>query len=297
MKSRGILFVLLSCIMFAMEGCSTSRLAQSPSQATAPTIAPTLSQDTVPTTVPASAPTLTPVPTPTMSPAPSLTVTPTPSQATDSTITLTLSPDPVPTMASTSTPIVVVTLIPTVAPTAIATPSQAAVPMIAPTQTPTPVPTSVPEEDVDSLYPDVPKTGTWQLKETTGKKYIILGTDDDNEGNAKFFRLLRTYGFPYTMNTEAENVIRPKALGADTDDSIFTPEDAPALFPDGVDVVTLGKYLHDNKLGEVAQHGISSSTLWDSEKLTGDFLTSLHASYMAQGGTKSKEDFRAAIPL
>lgn len=143
--------------------------------------------------------------------------------------------------------------------------------------------------------PVVPQTGTWQLKATTDKKYIILGTDDDNNGNAKYFRLLRTYGFPYTMNTEAETVSELKALGSDVDDTIFTDADAPALFPDGVDVITLGKYLHDNNLGEVAQHGASSSTLWDSEKLTGDFLTSLHTSYVEQGGTKTEEELRTAI--
>lgn len=143
--------------------------------------------------------------------------------------------------------------------------------------------------------PVVPQTGTWQLKTTTGKKYIILGTDDDNNGNAKYFRLLRTYGFPYTMNVEAENASIAKVLGNDVDDTIFTDTDAPALFTDGVDVITLGKYLHDNNLGEVAQHGASSSTLWDSEKLTGDFLTSLHASYVEQGGTKTEEELRTAI--
>ena len=143
--------------------------------------------------------------------------------------------------------------------------------------------------------PIVPQTGTWQLKTTTGKKYIILGTDDDNTGNSKYFRLLRTYGFPYTMNVEAETVSKTKELGSDVDDTIFTDADAPALFPDGVNVVTLGKYLHDNNLGEVAQHGASSSTLWDSEKLTGDFLTSLHTSYVEQGGTKTEEELRTAI--
>lgn len=143
--------------------------------------------------------------------------------------------------------------------------------------------------------PVVPQTGTWQLKSTTGKKYIILGTDDDNNGNAKYFRLLRTYGFPYTMNTEAETVSKTKELGSDVDDSIFTDTDAPSLFTDGVDVVTLGKYLHDNSLGEVAQHGASSSTLWDSEKLTGDFLASLHADYLSQGGTKTEEELKDAI--
>lgn len=143
--------------------------------------------------------------------------------------------------------------------------------------------------------PIVPQTGTWQLKTTTGKKYIILGTDDDNNGNPKYFRLLRTYGFPYTMNVEAENASIAKALGNDVDDTIFTDTDAPALFADGVDIITLGKYLHDNNLGEVAQHGASASTLWDSEKLTGDFLTSLHTSYVEQGGTKTEEELRTAI--
>lgn len=141
----------------------------------------------------------------------------------------------------------------------------------------------------------VPQTGTWQLKATTDKKYIILGTDDDNSGNAKFFRLLRTYNFPYTMNVEAENASIVKALGNDVDDTIFTDTDAPALFTDGVDIITLGKYLNDNNLGEVAQHGSSAKVLWDSEKLTGDFLTSLHTSYVEQGGTKTEEELRTAI--
>ena len=141
----------------------------------------------------------------------------------------------------------------------------------------------------------VPQTGTWQLKNTTGKKYIILGTDDDNMGNPKYFRMLRTYGFPYTMNTAAESVNVMKDLGSDVDDNIFTNSDAPALFSDGVDVVTFGKYLHDTGLGEVAQHGASNKVLWDSEKLTGDFLASLHASYVEQGGTKTEEELRTAI--
>ena len=97
------------------------------------------------------------------------------------------------------------------------------------------------------------------------------------------------------MNTEAENISILKSLGTDTDDTIFTSNDAPALFPDGVDVVTLGKYLHDNNLGEVAQHGSSASTLWDSAKLTGDFLTRLHKTYTEAGGTKTESEFKAAI--
>ncbi len=151
------------------------------------------------------------------------------------------------------------------------------------------------ESSLPSATTVVPQNGTWQLKNTTAKKYIILGTDDDNMGNPKFFRLLRTYDFPYTMNVEAENVSIRKELGPDTDDVIFTSEDAPALFPNGVDIVTLGKYLYENDLGEVAQHGSSGSTLWDSEQLTGDFLTALHTSYVKKGGTKTEEELRDAI--
>lgn len=146
--------------------------------------------------------------------------------------------------------------------------------------------------DEDVRY-QVPQTGTWQLKNTTNKKYIMFGTDDDNMGNPKFFRLLRTYGFKYVMNTAAEGLTN--SLGNDIDNNIFTSDDAPSLFPNSVTVTELGKYVHDSGLGEVAQHGTSIGALWDSSKLTGDFLTSLHASYTASGGTKTAEELKTAI--
>lgn len=142
------------------------------------------------------------------------------------------------------------------------------------------------------VRPEVP-SGTWQLKSTTDKKYVIMGTDDDNNGNAKYFRLLRTYGFPYTMNVEAENLTR--SIGSDVDTSFFTDQDAPALFPNGVDVTTLGKYLYDNNLGEVAQHGASANVLWDSSRLDGTFFDGVYDSYTSQGGTKTKDELKSAI--
>lgn len=148
--------------------------------------------------------------------------------------------------------------------------------------TPSPI---IPEE--------VPQTGTWQLKTTAPKKYVIVGTDDDNQGNAKFFRMLRTYGFPYTMNTEAEKVNYD--LGTDVDAAIFTDADAPSIFSDGVTVTELGKYLHENNLGEVAQHGSSANTLWDSENLTGNNWTTLYTYYTDQGGVKTEAELKIAI--
>lgn len=146
---------------------------------------------------------------------------------------------------------------------------------------------------VKPIVPEVPQTGTWQLKTTLPKKYVIVATDDDNQGNAKFFRMLRTYNFPYTMNAEAEKINAD--LGSDVDTAIFTDTDAPSLFPNGVTVADLGKYIHDNNLGEVAQHGSSANTLWDSENLTGSKWTALYTSYTSQGGTKSEDELKTAI--
>ena len=139
--------------------------------------------------------------------------------------------------------------------------------------------------------PVVPQTGTWQLKETTGKKYITISTDDDNIGNTAFFRLLRTYGFPYTMNVEAENV--NKNIGTD-DNGTFTDSDAESLFSNNITVKELGKYLTESGLGEVTQHGASSYNLWDSNNLTGTFLDELYESYTSQGAVYVEES-RATI--
>ncbi len=270
MKSKVVLFVLLSCILIVVTvgacGIKTNRNSSTSDNGTE------TGKDTVvtggvsvlsPTLLPTEAPVITPTPAPEAMPSPTLSVTTVP----------VLSPVP------TSSPETVVS----------STPVATAIPGSGDSEE------SQSGEDSKLSECGVPQTGTWQLKHTTDKKYIILGTDDDNIGNPKFFRLLRTYNFPYTMNTEAENARGPKELGPDTDDTIFTTEDAPALFPDGVDVVTLGKYLYENDLGEVAQHGSSGKTLWDSEKLAGDFLTSVHTNYVQQGGTKTKEELRIAI--
>lgn len=140
--------------------------------------------------------------------------------------------------------------------------------------------------------PVVPQTGTWQLKTTTNKKYVIIGTDDDNGGNAAFFRLLRTFNFPYTMNVEAENLT--KSLGNDLNEN-FTDDDAPSLFPDGVTVTQLGQYLKSSGKGEVAQHGASSKTLWDSANLVGSNWSTLYNYYTSNGGTKTESELKSAI--
>lgn len=140
----------------------------------------------------------------------------------------------------------------------------------------------------------VPQTGTWQLKTTTGKKYIIISTDDDNIGNPAFFRLLRTYGFLYTMNIEAENI--DKNIGTD-DNGTFTDSDAESLFSNDITVKELGKYLIESGLGEVTQHGASSYNLWDSNNLTGTFLDELYENYTSQGGPRTKDELVAEIKL
>lgn len=144
-----------------------------------------------------------------------------------------------------------------------------------------------------SSRPVVPQTGTWQLKTTTTKKYVILGTDDDNAGNARFYRLLRTFGFPYTMNMEAENINR--SINSDVDTSAFSDSDAPSLFPTNTTTKQLALTIHSREDGEVAQHGSSDSFIADSNKVTGDALTNIYADYTAGGGTKTQEEFVVAL--
>lgn len=148
---------------------------------------------------------------------------------------------------------------------------------------------------VTQVTPVPPETGTWQFKATPTKKYIMMGSDDDNANNAKVYRMLRTYNVPYVMNVEAESTTTPKPMGSDVSAEYFTDDDAPALYPDGVDIVQMGKDMVDAGNGEVAQHGSSAHTLWDSDQLTGDYLDGRYSIYTTAGGTKTKEEFKAAV--
>lgn len=139
----------------------------------------------------------------------------------------------------------------------------------------------------EETVPNVPQTGTPQLKTTTLKRYFIIGTDDDNSGNVAFARALETYGFPYTMNMEAENISKIIDNG-NTDQEWVT---APNHFDHAPTVTELGKYIIENGLGEVAQHG--SSHLVDTRlyKENGEEYTA----YVTAGGTRSFNDWIAYI--
>lgn len=134
--------------------------------------------------------------------------------------------------------------------------------------------------------------GTWQLKSSEPIKYVIIGTDDDNTGNAKFLRLCRTYGIPYTMNMASG--YPDKNIQGDVDDSIFTDADAPSVFPNYVTpLADVAKYIVENDLGEVALHGFQP--LWDSDEWTDELKTEIYNQYVSDGGTRSKDDFVQAV--
>ena len=154
-------------------------------------------------------------------------------------------------------------------------------------------------EDGDDIFyggrPYVPQTGTWQIKpQYANKKYVIFGTDDDNSGNTKVFRMLRTYGFPYKMNVECQNAESNKNLGSDVDEC-FTNADAPALFASStVGVREVSQYLIEHpELGEVAQHGYKP--MFNSNKLIGSNWNELYSNYQSQGGVLSEADLKAEI--
>ena len=135
----------------------------------------------------------------------------------------------------------------------------------------------------------VPQTGTWQLKsQYANKKYITLGTDDDNQGNALFYRMCRCYGFPYKMNVIAQRLDKP--MGSDSSE-VFTS--APSLFPDGVSCKDMALHIIANNTGEISQHG--SNPLWDSRLLVDTALDDVYATYTAGGGTKTKQELKEAL--
>ena len=158
----------------------------------------------------------------------------------------------------------------------------------------------IPEGD-ETVYPSgrfpIPQTGTFTLKAPYNtKKILMMGTDDDSFGNPNFFRLMRTYGFPYKMNTMAERI--NTRLGAD-DDSAFGANDAPALFDASTKVSDLAAYLHSTGLGEVCMHGISTATLWNSDYLSDSahatYWNDLYATYTNAGGTKTESELKQAM--
>lgn len=143
----------------------------------------------------------------------------------------------------------------------------------------------------------IPQTGTFTLKAPYNtKKILMMGTDDDSSGNTKLFRLMRTYGFPYKMNTMVERL--NTRLGTDADDA-FSATDAPSIFSEATTVTNVATYLHNSGLGEVCMHGISTATLWNSDYLSDSahatYWTELYTTYTNGGGTKTEEELRLAI--
>lgn len=144
--------------------------------------------------------------------------------------------------------------------------------------------------------PVIPKTGTWQLKNSSTVKYVSIGSDDDFWTNPSFYRLMRTLNIPYVMNTEADNL--SKSLTRDTDD-VFTESDAPAIF-DGTESHTLAdlaKYIFEHpSTGEVSLHGSSEYNLvnTNADSMNWD---NAYSTYTSGGGTKTFEEFKTALLL
>lgn len=142
--------------------------------------------------------------------------------------------------------------------------------------------------------PIIPKTGTWQLKNSSTAKYISIGSDDDFYSNPNFYRLMRTLNIPYVMNTEADLLDRVMYLD---NDSNFTNSDAPAIFSDADShtVKDLAKYIAEHpSTGEVALHGSSTHNLVDTSEVN---WNDLYSTYTSGGGTKTQEQFKTALLL
>lgn len=142
--------------------------------------------------------------------------------------------------------------------------------------------------------PRVPQTGTWQYKRTYPCGFLIIGKDDDVADSAMFVRMVNGYGFPVTLNSTQQFQNNSINSDADTEYSQY-PEGSYSLFPNGGTINQLNKLVIKENRGEIALHGVSAEKIWDSTRLTGDTLDAYYATYTAGGGTKTEEEFKAAI--
>lgn len=148
----------------------------------------------------------------------------------------------------------------------------------------------IPPTPVRPTIPD----GYWQFKTTTPYKYFILGTDDSTSSDPYFYRLLRSYGFPYTCNVIADYMDR--RMSNDVIDG-FTSEDAPSLFPSAPTTREFLAFCKDRDDIEFALHGTSAEHLLDTRKMTDELWTSYYSYYTSQGGTKTLSEFKDAVML
>lgn len=146
----------------------------------------------------------------------------------------------------------------------------------------------IPPEPVRPTIPD----GYWQFKTTTPYKYFILGTDDSTSSDPYFYRLLRSFGFPYTCNVIADYMDR--RMANDVIDG-FTSEDAPSLFPSAPTTREFLAFCKDRDDIEFALHGTSAEHLLDTRKMTDELWTSYYSYYTSQGGTKTLAEFKDAV--
>lgn len=139
--------------------------------------------------------------------------------------------------------------------------------------------------------PTIPN-GYWQFKTTDPYKYVILGTDDSTTSDPYFYRLCRSYGFPYTCNVISDYMDR--AMGSD-DIEGFTEDDAPALFESAPTTREFLTACKDRTDIEFALHGSSAKHLVSSDKLTDELWSTYYSAYTTEGGTKSLAEFKTAL--
>lgn len=146
-------------------------------------------------------------------------------------------------------------------------------------------------DEPDQERPTIPD-GYWQFKETTPYKYFILGTDDSTSSDPYFYRLLRSYGFPYTCNVIADYMDR--RMDNDVIEG-FTSDDAPALFTSAPTTREFLDFCKDRDDIEFALHGTSVEHLLDTRKLTDELWTTYYNDYISNGGTKTLSEFKDSV--
>lgn len=148
--------------------------------------------------------------------------------------------------------------------------------------------------------PIIPQTGTWQYNKTWACGFIIL-SKDDTEDLAKYTRMMRSYNYPFTVNTTHQHY--NSTVSSDADTSASTAAQAfnsyvEPVVPNGGTVKNiidaLQNYYDMNNI-EISMNGTADEQLWDSSLLTGTVLDDYYTTYTTGGGTKTEEEFKEAV--
>ena len=149
---------------------------------------------------------------------------------------------------------------------------------------------------------NIPQTGKWQYRTTLPYGFIIFSKDDSANDLAMWIRAMETQWMSFVINVTQQNYNNVVLSDGDTAASDaghgYWGHTFP-IVPNGGTVKDVIDYLVNPftyySATEIAMTGQANESLWDSTLLVGEVLDNYYSTYVAGGGTKTKEELKTAI--